>query len=45
MAGQVTRIKNRVKNGVCICCNRSFSDLHQHMLTKHPDFSTPEKVK
>lgn len=36
--GQVTKIRNRVKNGVCLCCNRSFSDLHRHMASKHPDF-------
>jgi len=29
---------NRVKNGVCPCCNRSFKDLHDHMKTQHPDF-------
>lgn len=36
--GVVTRIKNRVGNGVCPCCNRSFSDLHRHMTTKHPSY-------
>lgn len=34
--GRVTRIKNRVGNGVCPCCNRSFENLHRHMATKHP---------
>ncbi len=33
-----TRIKNRVANGVCPCCNRQFVNLHRHMETKHPDF-------
>ncbi len=39
--GVVTRKKKelaRVKNGVCPCCNRSFSNLHSHMQTKHPEF-------
>lgn len=36
--GQVTKIKNRVGNGVCPCCNRTFSNLTQHMHSKHPDF-------
>lgn len=36
--GRVTRIKNRVANGVCPCCNRSFTNLHEHMKTQHPDF-------
>lgn len=36
--GKVTRIKNRIKNGVCPCCNRSFVNVMRHMKTKHPDF-------
>lgn len=32
-----TRILNRVKNGVCPCCNRHFTNLEQHMKTKHPN--------
>lgn len=38
MRGQVTKIKNRVKNGVCPCCNRQFENLHHHMETQHPDY-------
>lgn len=36
-----TRLRNklkRVKNGVCPCCNRTFTDLWRHMETQHPDF-------
>jgi hypothetical protein len=40
--GQVTRIKKRVGNGVCPCCNRTFSDLQRHMHTKHPEFKAEE---
>lgn len=36
--GVVTRIKNRVGNGVCPCCNRTFTNLQQHMHNQHPDF-------
>lgn len=36
--GVVTRMKNRSANGVCLCCNRTFSDLQKHMKTKHPEF-------
>lgn len=36
--GATTRIKNRVANGVCPCCTRSFGDLKRHMATKHPDY-------
>lgn len=32
-----TKIINRVKNGVCPCCNRSFTDLQRHFKTKHPE--------
>lgn len=40
--GQVTKIKNRVHNGVCPCCNRSFGNLQRHMATKHPDWKAQE---
>ena len=38
MKGQVTRLKNHAKAGVCPCCNRSFVQLERHMKSKHPDF-------
>lgn len=37
--GHVTRLKNRIAKGVCPCCNRQFKNLHDHMETKHPDWS------
>jgi hypothetical protein len=37
--GVATRLKNRIKNGVCPCCNRSFENLKKHMLVKHPEFA------
>jgi NMD protein affecting ribosome stability and mRNA decay len=40
--GQVTKIKNRVANGVCPCCSRSFTDLRRHMESKHPDYRKTE---
>ncbi len=33
-----TRIKNRIANGVCPCCKRSFKNLHRHMQNKHPKY-------
>lgn len=36
--GEFTKLKNRVANGVCPCCKRSFVNLHKHISTKHPDF-------
>lgn len=37
--GATKRIKNRVGNGVCPCCTRSFANLRGHMATKHPGYS------
>lgn len=28
----------RVKNGVCPCCTRSFTNLRRHIATRHPEF-------
>tara|TARA_A100001201_G_scaffold143757_1_gene147268 strand:- start:18635 stop:19021 length:387 start_codon:yes stop_codon:yes gene_type:complete len=33
-----TRIKNRIANGVCPCCNRTFQNLARHMSSQHPDY-------
>jgi len=35
-----TKILNRVKNGVCPCCNRTFADLQNHFKTVHPELLT-----
>lgn len=37
-----TRLENRVKKGVCPCCNRSFVQLARHMASKHPDYAGQE---
>lgn len=39
------RMRDRVKNGVCPCCNRSFPALASHMRTQHPDFATEKQLK
>lgn len=36
--GQVTKLRNRVGNGVCPCCARSFTNLRRHMETQHADW-------
>jgi coenzyme F420-reducing hydrogenase beta subunit len=36
--GKLTKLKNRVGNGVCPCCNRSFVNMAEHMKKQHPDF-------
>ena len=30
------RLKRRIQNGVCPCCNRTFQNLARHMQQKHP---------
>lgn len=42
--GQVTRLKNRARAGVCPCCTRTFTNLQRHMATKHPEFD-PQHVE
>jgi hypothetical protein len=37
--GVVTKMRKRIGNGVCPCCNRSFRDLARHMDTMHPGFA------
>lgn len=34
-----TKLKQRIANGVCPCCQRSFTNLHSHMQKQHPDFA------
>jgi hypothetical protein len=36
--GKLRAQTERVKNGVCPCCKRTFQNLMAHMKTKHPDF-------
>jgi hypothetical protein len=40
--GQTTRLRKRVGNGVCPCCNRHFQNVERHMSNKHPDFADTE---
>ena len=37
--GQTTKLKKRIANGICPCCKRSFSNLHRHMKSQHPDYA------
>ncbi|WP_259384424.1 hypothetical protein [Bacillus thuringiensis] len=39
--GHAAKITKRAKAGVCPCCNRHFTALERHMVTKHPQF-TPD---
>ena len=39
------KMRDRVKNGVCPCCNRTFQNLQNHIQIKHPDFGTHDVLK
>ena len=34
-----TRLKNRIANGVCPCCHRTFANLARHMGKQHPKYT------
>lgn len=34
------KMRERVMNGVCPCCTRSFANLREHMKSEHADFGT-----
>lgn len=38
------RMRIRVMNGVCPCCDRTFQNLMKHMQTQHPDFAKTTKM-
>jgi hypothetical protein len=40
--GKLNHVKDRVGNGVCPCCRRTFQDLMKHMQTKHPTYKGEE---
>lgn len=35
--------RKRVGNGVCPCCNRTFTNLQRHMASKHPNHAHPSQ--
>ena len=41
--GHMTRLRNRIANGVCPWCRRSFPDVLAHIGTKHPDHQAQAK--
>ncbi len=38
LKGQLTKTKNRISNGVCPCCKRSFQNLKKHIGHMHPEY-------
>lgn len=45
VAKSYRKMRDRVKNGVCPCCNRTFQNLMTHMQTEHPEFGKHETLK
>lgn len=45
--GHATRIRNRIKNGVCPVsgCKRHFTNVRRHITTQHPDFQILEPTE
>ncbi|HET9678959.1 MAG TPA: helix-turn-helix transcriptional regulator [Gammaproteobacteria bacterium] len=39
------RMRRRVKEGKCPCCEKTFPNLFQHMRSQHPSFGNNELVK
>lgn len=35
--GQLTKLRNRIANGVCPWCQRSFANVARHVEHQHPD--------
>lgn len=40
-----TRLRNRIKHGVCPCCHRTVSQLARHMKTQHPQCNKDDGEK
>lgn len=40
-----TRLRNRIRCGVCPCCRRNFGNLQRHIKTKHPGFAADDGEK
>lgn len=38
LKGHHTRLKNKIQQGICPCCDKKFGDLAAHMESEHPDF-------
>ena len=39
------KVERRVAHGVCPCCNKTFADIANHMITEHNDFRLPAGKK
>lgn len=37
--GELTKVRKRIGNGVCPCCNRHFANVERHMAGQHPGYA------
>ncbi len=35
------KVERRIAHGVCPCCNKTFADVSEHMMTEHKDLRLP----
>lgn len=35
------KVERRIAHGVCPCCNKTFNDIANHMVTEHKEFRLP----
>ncbi len=42
---QYVKIRNRIRKGMCPCCNEVFPNLAQHMQAKHVDYGSNDLVR
>jgi len=42
--GAKTKLRNRIKHGVCPCCTRTFLNLQRHIAHQHPDFQADDEA-
>ncbi len=45
VSNQYSRMRKRIQNGVCPCCNRTFQNLARHMASEHPDTDRPDLLR
>lgn len=38
------KMRDRIVNGVCPCCNRTFQNLLMHMRSEHPEMTAPKTL-
>lgn len=45
IAKSYNKVRQRIRNGVCPCCNRTFQNLANHMRTEHADYGDTKTLR